>query len=279
MHNISTLPGYLTKLALLALALSLLACEKFEYSPYEVRLNEDEKNINHRNIEKIKALNVSPEEPLQFILTADSQSFYEENEKLVNHVNQNYPDAHFLLLGGDITDFGLLKEFRLVNNDLKRLNMPYVAVVGNHDAINNGKEVYRAMFGDFDLSFVVGNSKFILLNTNYLEFDKKVPNLDWLEAELKDGKNYDHVFVLSHIPPSSNEFGKEKSAIYGQLLSQYNASFSLHGHTHAFKYYYPFDGRVPYLISGPTERLEYTVFTVVGDKISFEQVSVNGLNQ
>ena len=46
---------------LLGLALLVLqACEKFEYSPYEIRLREDEKHINNHNIAKINALQLLP---------------------------------------------------------------------------------------------------------------------------------------------------------------------------------------------------------------------------
>lgn len=262
---------------LLLSLLALQACEKFEYSPYEVRLSEDEKNINQRNLEKIKALQITPTDQLRFILISDSQGFYEYNIKLVNHINRYHGDAHFLLLGGDITDFGLLKEHKLIHHQLSKLKMPYVAVIGNHDAVNNGKAVYKAMYGDFDFSFTVGNTKFILLNTNYLEFDRKVPDLVWLEEELKDGLNYNHIFVLSHIYPILYEFGRDegKGEQYGELVSKYNVSYSLHGHRHAYNLFYPFDGRIPYLVSGATERLEYIVFTVNGDKITFERIQLN----
>ncbi len=251
--------------------LSLQACEEFEYSPYEVRLDKDEKNINQRNIGKIQALPLSPTDTLRFILTADSQGFYEENSELVQQINKN-EKAAFLLLGGDVTDFGLAKEFKLVHDDLKRLKMPYVAVVGNHDVVNNGKEVFQAMYGKFDISFTVGRNKFILLNTNYLEFAKTVPDLDWLENELKASADFDNVFVLSHIPPKNTEFGREKAVRYIQLMSQYNVRFSLHGHNHSFDYYFPFDGKVPYLESGATEKKEYVVFTVIGQNVTFKRV-------
>jgi 3',5'-cyclic-AMP phosphodiesterase len=261
---------------LIFVLLLLQACEKFEYSPYETRLKGHEKNINQRSIAKIQALQLTQDDELRFIFISDTQGFFTENEKVVSTINANHPDAHFLLLGGDITEFGLLKEFRLVHNELSRLKMPYVAVVGNHDATNNGKAVYKAMYGDFDLSFTVADKKFILLNTNYLEFDRKAPDLKWLEKELQDGLNYRHVFVLSHIYPILYEFGKNegKGEEYGELLSRYNASYSLHGHRHEFNHFYPFDGRIPYLISGATERLEYIVFTINGNKINYERIQI-----
>ncbi|MBF9254198.1 metallophosphoesterase [Pontibacter sp. 172403-2] len=255
----------------LLLSLGLQACEEFEYSPYEVRLDDDEKDINTRNIARIEALDIAPGDTLRFILSADVQGFYEENEAMVHNINQRH-DIDFLLLGGDLTDFGLAQEFKLIHEDFKTLQIPYVAVIGNHDAVNNGQLAFKAMYGDYNTSFAVGNSKFILLNTNYIEFDKQAPDLDWLEKELAASAGYENIFVVSHIPPENYEFGQENAARYGQLLSQYNVTFSLHGHNHTFKYSFPFDGTVPYVQTTTSKDREYLVFTVMGDDVSFERV-------
>ena len=256
----------------LLLALGLQACDEFEYSPYEIRLDDEDKNINQRNIARIEALNVSPNDTLRFILSADVQGFYDENEAMVQNINQRH-DIDFLLLGGDLTDFGLTKEFKLIHEDFKTLDIPYVAVIGNHDAVNNGQQAFKAMYGAYNISFAVGSSKFILLNTNSIEFDKQAPDLDWLEKELAAASGYENIFVVSHIPPENYEFGEENAARYGELLSQYNVTFSLHGHNHSFKYNFPFDGTVPYVQTGPSKDREYLVFTVIGDKVSFERVN------
>ncbi len=256
---------------LLFSAFFMQACEEFEYSPYEVRLSADEKGINKRNIDKINALNISPSDTLRFVLTSDPQGFYQENEKLVRQIN-TLDDISFVLIGGDLTDFGLTKEFKLVHEDFKTLKMPYVAVVGNHDAINNGKEVFSAMYGDYDVSFGVGNSRFILLNTNALEFKDEAPDLVWLEQELQAAAGYEHIFVISHIPPTNGEFGENNAEKYSNLLKQYNASYSIHGHNHSFKHHYPYGEQVPYMESAATEDLEYVVFTVVGNRVSYERV-------
>ncbi|RAU81725.1 metallophosphoesterase family protein [Pontibacter arcticus] len=251
--------------------LGLQSCDEFEYSPYEVRLKDDEKNINQINIQRIQKANLSPSKPLRFILTADTQGFYEENAEMVKHINQQQ-NIDFVLLSGDITDFGLTKEYRLVHQDFKELKMPYVAVIGNHDAVNNGKEVFKAMYGEYDLSFTAGGRKFILLNTNYLEFNKKVPDLNWLEKELAATARNEPVFVVSHIAPSSPEFGPENKDRYTNLLSTYNVRYSLHGHNHKYESGTLPGSRVPYLITGSTETREYIIFTVTGPDITFERV-------
>ncbi|WP_162051875.1 metallophosphoesterase family protein [Pontibacter pamirensis] len=252
-------------------ALVLQACNKFEYSPYEVRLKEDEKHINQRNVARIKALGISSADTLRFVLTSDTQGFYQSNEDIVRHINGRR-DVDFVLISGDLTDFGLQKEFALVHDSFRKLKVPYIAVIGNHDATDNGKQVYKAMYGDFDFSFTVGRSKFILLNTNNLEFKKQAPDLEWLQKELAQSTGYDHTFVVSHISPTSFGFGEEKAQHYGELLSQHKVCYSLHGHDHNFKHYFPFDGSVPYLHTGTTEQREYIVFTVVPDTVTFERV-------
>lgn len=260
-----------TSLCLL-LALVGQACEEFEYSPYEIRLDENEKNINGKNIARIEALSLTTKDTLRFVLTADLQGFYKENEEMVKSINGR-SDVDFVLVGGDLTDFGLTKEFKLIHQDFKNLSVPYVAVIGNHDAVNNGQQAFKAMYGDYNTSFTVGNSKFILLNTNYIEFDKKVPDLDWLESELAASSAYENVFVLSHIPPQNDEFGREKSERYYQLISQYNVSYSLHGHNHSFKEFFPADGKVPYVQTAAADDREYLEFTVIGNKTNYKRIT------
>ncbi|WP_439882044.1 metallophosphoesterase family protein [Pontibacter sp. MBLB2868] len=271
LHGVSRV--LFTAFIFLSLAFFTQACEEFEYSPYEVRLNENEKDINLRNIQRIEALDISPEGSYSFILTADVQGFYEETDALVKDIAWHHADAAFVLVGGDLTDFGLAKEFKMIHKDFNSLPMPYVAVIGNHDAVNNGQEVFSAMYGDYNTSFTIGNSKFILLNTNYIEFDKKVPDLDWLERELAASEGYENVFVVSHIPPENEEFGAENTTRYHKLLSQYKVTYSLHGHNHNFKAYAPYDGTVPYVQTTTAEKREYLLFTVEGDKAHYERIT------
>src|SRR5688500_15170334 len=102
-------------LPLILLPVLLLASckELFQYSPNEVRLEEAEKNLNEKNISKLKAKPAG--EPIRFIVTGDSQRFYEELDAFVEHVNR-LDDISFVLLNGDISDFGLNREFKWVND-------------------------------------------------------------------------------------------------------------------------------------------------------------------
>ncbi|MFT2009380.1 metallophosphoesterase family protein [Pontibacter sp. 13R65] len=254
------------------LLLTLASCDIFEYSPYEVRLAPEERKINERNIARIQSLPFTASDTLRIALTADTQGFYADNDDMVNHMNRR-DDIAFVLHGGDITDYGLLQEFRWIHKSLDRLKVPYVAVVGNHDAVGNGQQVYKAMFGDFDFSFTVASAKFIFLNTNYLEFEKKAPDLVWLEEQLQDRPAYNHIFVVSHIPPTSYEFGEQNKDEYQRLLNKYEVSLSIHGHNHSFDYYKLEEDGVDHVNVGATNQREYLVLEVTDNTFKLDRIT------
>ncbi len=279
MHNTTTKYNYLNKITLTVLALPLLmlqACEKFEYSPYEIRLHENEKQLNQRNIDRIAGQNIPQDATITFALISDTQGYYKDTEALVNHLN-NRNDVQFVLHNGDITDFGLLKEFRLINEKLGRLNAPLVTVIGNHDAVSNGMQLYKQMYGPYNFSFVAGHSKFIFINTNNWEFNGTAPDLDWLETQLADRANYSQVFVLSHIPPTSSSFGEANAQRYRQLMNKYKVSMSIHGHNHSFETYQMEDGGTQYMNVGEAADEEYVMMQVSNSGVAFDRVSIRGL--
>ena len=255
-----------------ALQMLLFSCDKFEYSPYEIRLPEDMRDINRKNINRILDQHISAADTLKFVITSDTQGFYVHNEALVNHINQNQ-DISFILHNGDITDFGLLKEHKWIHDSFKNLKAPYVTVIGNHDATGNGQDLYSAMYGDFDFSFVAANRKFIFLNTNHWEFKGQVPDLEWLERELQNTAQYQNTFVISHIPPNSDAFGADKIDKYKALLRHYNVSLSIHGHGHGFNYSRVNENDVYEMEVASTDKREYVVMSLIGNKIDFKRVN------
>src|SRR5687768_3809705 len=100
----------------LGLLLVFNSCELVEYSPYQVKLPDSEQDLNRQNAEKIEALGLKPTDTLRIALISDTQRFYDETEDFVKAINnlteQKGKRVHFVLHGGDISDFGLLKEFQ-----------------------------------------------------------------------------------------------------------------------------------------------------------------------
>jgi hypothetical protein len=259
-------------LLLLLLSISHLSCENvFEFSPNEVRLSENDKNLNAKNIALIKAQ--PQKDTIKFVVTSDSQRFYNELDAFVNKVN-TLKNISFVVLNGDISDFGLNKEFIWVNDKLRQLKVPYLGVIGNHDMLANGRLVYKTMFGAENFSFVHNRFKFIFLNANAQEtnFDGSIPDLDWLQKELTKFEDYNNAFVFSHIPPFDKGFDPRKEMLYEELLAKNKVSMSIHGHQNVFNLSKPYGDDVEYLITSPMNKRSFVVVSVAANFYRVEQL-------
>lgn len=253
--------------------LTLVGCKDlFQYNLQEIRLDEEETNLNLKNIPKIEAL--PQRDTLKFVLIGDTQRFYDQAEKFVTHINKRN-DISFVVLAGDISDFGLNEEFKWVHRELKKLKMPYVGVIGNHDMLANGRLIFNKMYGPENFSFSCNGTRFICLNTNSREvgFDGSLPNLSWLDSELKQAASYTNTFVISHVPPFNHtDFDQKLELPYVNLLASYpNVRASLHAHEHTTNRVRPYDGDLEYFIIGTVHYKTYAVVTVWDDQYTIEE--------
>lgn len=251
---------------------SLTSCKKYiEYSPNDVRFDASEKNLNEKNIARLRP---APVDSFKFIVIGDTQRFYDELNDFVNAVNQRN-DIAFIIINGDITDFGQAKEYEWINRELKKLKQPYIAVIGNHDMLANGRLAFQQMFGPDNFSFSYGNSKFICLNSCSREygFNGRVPDLNWLQNQLTDLSGYASGFVISHVPPFHEDFDKNLSEKYNALLAQTNkVPLSIHGHTHQYADAWPYGKPVEYLVVASINKRHYSVVTVRNDKYEMQSM-------
>src|SRR5688572_17958288 len=89
------------------------ACrDAFEYSPNQVFDSNSAVGVNAINLQRLDTLPVDDTISIAFV--GDSQRFYDELELFIDTVNA-IPSIDFVLLAGDITDFGLLEEFELIH--------------------------------------------------------------------------------------------------------------------------------------------------------------------
>src|SRR2546422_506681 len=66
--------------------------------------------------------------------------------------------ADMLLLAGDLTDYGLPEEARLLVRELSALRIPIVAVLGNHDFESGKEDDVRQIFADGGLTVLDGDA-------------------------------------------------------------------------------------------------------------------------
>ncbi len=109
------------------------------------------------------------------------------------------PDV--VVVSGDFTENGLLKEYRTVHEKLAQLKeYPLITVPGNHDYKFTGYLLYKELFGD-KTTFEVGNALFLAVSTARPDRDDgEVGHRQnvWLEETLRRSKHKLKIIVMHH---------------------------------------------------------------------------------
>ncbi len=237
---------------LLFFSMHFFSCEMFEYNPNHYELEESEKNLTAQNILKISSK--KPGDTLLIVFTGDHQRFYEETEAFVNKVNSR-PPGDFVIISGDISDFGMPAEFRWMQNIYSNLNAPYLTVIGNHDHLGNGKQVYLEMFGPLDYSLTYGKYHFVFSNTNGREysFDGTVPDIGFLRKQIVEVDDSLIKILVSHVMPGEIDFDPALTFPLGEVISEAkNFMAGFHGHTHNYQVNFPYGSKYPFVSSSST---------------------------
>lgn len=259
----------------IVVACALLAapgCEMINYSPHQANFDEDETDINRRSIERLQN-EPAPDGPIKIALVTDTQNYFTESDDCVSDINAR-DDISFTIHMGDITAFGITREYEWMHDIFQDLDRPYMALVGNHDLRANGGDLYRTVYGKMDFSFVWARTKYIFHDNNarQYDFDGSVPDLDWLAAQLEPSEDWDRAVVLGHVPPDHPDFDAELRDDYTKLLEQNDAVVaSLHGHAHRLRA--DRSGGVLYLVGVGVGKRAYTVLTLDEDSVSYERVN------
>jgi predicted phosphodiesterase len=215
--------------AALALALAVGGC--LEYSPHAIPLDEADTDVHRKSLGQLFA--VPEPEVLRFAVLGDTQGDFTETEEAVDEVNQ-LDGISFVVQVGDFTHQGIGPEFRAMNGHLRRLDVPYFVVVGNHDLLANGSDIYNHMFGEPNLAFTYARTRIVLFDDNGVEYgwDGSRPDLDLLREFLADTEAYDEAILLGHIDPGSPDFDPALREPYFALVREAGIEVSIYGHGH-----------------------------------------------
>ena len=222
------------KISILYIYLLILqSCEMFESHPYDGNVS-GEKNVNEKNIKLIEKV-CKDKTTLRFAFISDTQHWYDDTQDFVKAVNKRN-DIDFVIHGGDITEYSLTKEFLWIRDLMNGLDVPSVVLLGNHDCLATGLDVFRRVFGPENYSFLAGDTKFVCLNTNSLEFDysKTVPDLEFMKKQAGDTRAaYEKTVVVMHPSPLSDQFDHARTYEFQSLIKNYKGiQFCLNGHEH-----------------------------------------------
>ena len=252
---------------LIFLMLCFGACsDSFEFSPNQVFDQDSAINLNAKNLARLDTM--PGDDTVTFAFVGDSQRFYDELERFIDTVN-TIEEIDFVLLAGDISDFGLLEEFELVHEQLSGLNKPYFGVVGNHDVVARGEEIFERMFGPLNYAFTYRSIKFVAHNTNGKEYpDEAVPDMNWLRSALVTDDAARNLVAVSHVPPFSSDFNEDLEHEYTALLSETPALLlSLHGHVHTHQDGYPYNDGVRYMTSHSFDKKRFVMLKIHSGRV------------
>jgi Icc protein len=257
---------------ILLLCTSLFGCKNFEYSPNQIFDNDSYTDINKNNLKKLG--DGKDDDTVRFVLTGDTQRSNDETVDFYKKVN-SMSDIDFVIVAGDITEFGVFKEMEWIARSLENLNVPYVAVIGNHDLTSRGRDAFLHMFGELNYSFIYGGVKFICHDTNSREynFNGRVPNIPWLKKELQPDERVENYVAISHVPPSSRDFDEKLLEDYTNAFDQAPGFLtSFHAHTHNFEEFKLNGSDTPFIITSAIGKKEFLLVEIVKNKLSFEQI-------
>lgn len=263
----------INKISIVIFLTLFFSCDAFEYHSYDGNIK-GEKNINNKNIKLIEQ-NCEGKQTIRFAFMGDTQRHYDETEKFVSHLNSR-DDIDFVIHGGDISDFGSTKEFMWMRDILNKLKQPYVVLLGNHDCLANGNDIFQDIFGKENFAFKAGNNRFVCLNTNALEFDysRPVPDFTFLEEQLKlQEKDQEKTVVVMHARPYSEQFNNNVATVFQRYVKEFSSlQFCVNAHDHNTSIKDIFEDGIMYYGVPSIEKKAYFIFTIKPNEYEYELV-------
>jgi DNA/RNA endonuclease YhcR with UshA esterase domain len=192
------------------------------------------------------------EEPFTFLFTTDSQAYdaagNEFYGRLVKQAREAYPEARFMLHGGDIVDDAAKMEqwehfFNSVEGQFS--NMPIHAVLGNHDVYGDGEYLFQSFFEnpengpngeqEWVYSFDYGDVHFAMLNSEFGS-DSMKAQVEWLRKDMKASKKTWKIVMFHRAPYESNPTrGTDATrAIFAPVIEELEIDLALVGHDHSY---------------------------------------------
>ena len=204
--------------------------------------------------------------------------------EIVNEVNQAFANTvSFVFLPGDVADDGSRSAYTVVRGELDRLNVPWCAIIGDHDVHEKSFANFQeAMSEQTHYAFTVRETRFLAMNA----FDVPEPpsftvseeQLRWTEEQLELAtKKGQTTVILLHCYPSDLKVGGEEMS---RLVRDYRVRLIDMGHTHYNEI--ANDGRTLYSATRSIGQIEegpvgYSVTNIDGNVVSWRFIELGKL--
>lgn len=257
-------------------ALLFCSCDMIEYHPYDVKIT-GQTDINSTNSALIERL-CAGKDTVRFAQMSDTQRFYDDTELIVADINRRH-DIDFVIHTGDMTDFGLPKEYMWQRDMLNRLRVPYICAIGNHDCLGTGLYAYRKVLGSDNFSFNASFLHLVSLNTNSGEYDYSphIPDLDFMAQDAATMPDSIAATVVAmHVAPGMTLFNDDMASAFDRQCHAYrNLLFCICGHDHHFSLFHPFGEQgTLYFQCDDAKSRSYIIYIVTRDSFDYELVEI-----
>lgn len=271
-------------------AVAMTCCDNFESSPYGAKIK-GKRNNNASSIESLDKAALTL--PLRFAFITDTHDATRETKRAIELIRSR-GDIDFIIHGGDLTDFGLPKEFMWCRDAMEESGLPFVTVIGNHDCLGNGEDNYEWIFGTKNYSFTVAGVHFVCLNTVALEYDysEPVPDLNFLADDAAEMARINeehpdsvtHTVVVMHSRPFDEQFNNNVAMPFLYYLQCYpgmeadgddgcySHAFCLCGHNHRFQVSDLYDAGLLFYQGDNIAKRSFMIFTITADGYEMERV-------
>ena len=217
--------------------------------------------------------------PLIFVHLSDthvgSSAGAEDLRRTVQDINAN-DSLQFVVISGDITEFGADAEIALAKQILDSLHKPWYIIPGNHDGnwSESGANTFKTIFGSETFQFKAG--KYVFLGTacgpNMRMGPGQVPreNIVWLDSILQTIPDSVPLIFVNHYPLDD---GLNNWYDVLDTLKTKNIEFILCGHGHS-NHALNFEG-IPAVMGRSNLRAKdsvggYNIVTIRGDSIIYQ---------
>jgi outer membrane protein assembly factor BamB/Icc-related predicted phosphoesterase len=174
----------------------------------------------------------------KFALVTDTHiGSLDNNEDLIRTVEDinSISEISFVIVSGDVTEFGSFEELKRAKDILDNLKVPYYSIPGNHDAnwSESGTNDFLRVFGNETFGFEYNGYKFIGLASgpNMRMSPGQIPreNLTWFFDELENTSKETPIIYINHYPMDE---GLNNWFEVMDALRPYNVKLMLCGHGH-----------------------------------------------
>ena len=223
--------------------------------------------------------------PFRFALVTDTHAGSQENNedlaRTVKDINSQ-PEIAFVIVSGDVTEFGSYDELCTAKALLDELKVPYYALPGNHDSnwSESGTNDFLRIFGNETFGFAYQGYQFIGLASgpNMRMGPGQIPreNLTWFHEMLAHADTEKPIIYVNHYPMDA---GLNNWYEVMDALRPYNVQLMLCGHGHCNRTM-NFEG-VPAAMCRSNLRAKeeyggYTLVSVGADSVTLQERKASG---